>query len=133
MKKPQNKRPTVAEDQIEGLLALAEALDPNKDSAPKFTCYQVHLDLQPEVYSPNRVKETRKLLCASQSLFATFLGVATNTVSDWEQGRRVPSDMACRFMDEIRMSPKMFKDRLQNSIVKRVPTSQNRKRTSASV
>jgi len=65
------------------------------------------------------VRRTRGLLRASQAVFARFLGVSVKTVRAWEQGFNVPSDMACRFMDEIRRDPSYWLRRLRSAIVAR--------------
>ena len=36
----------------------------------------------------------------------------------WEQGAKNPSDMACRFMDEIRHNPRYWQERLRESAVR---------------
>jgi HTH-type transcriptional regulator/antitoxin HigA len=57
----------------------------------------------------------RKVLNASQALFAQFLGVSVKAVRKWESGQ-APSEMACRFMDEIRRNPKYWHKRLRESM-----------------
>src|SRR4051794_17473009 len=52
---------------------------------------------------------------ASQAVFARFLGVSRNTVRSWEQGVNAPSTMACRFLDEIRLNPAYWQQRLRDS------------------
>jgi len=47
-------------------------------------------------------------------LFAHFLGVSVKTVRSWEQGK-TPSDIASRFMDEIRHNPNYWRQRLKES------------------
>lgn len=84
-----------------------------------YTCRKVVLNLKPRSYRPEDVKRIRKLLCVSQALFARFLGVATRTVRSWEQGESAPSDMACRFMDEIRHDPEHWKGRLASALTKK--------------
>lgn len=82
----------------------------------KFTCRKISLNLQPTTYSPQLVKKTRKILRASQAVFAQFLGVSVKAVRAWEQGVYPPPDMACRFMDEIRRSPPYWQKRMLESI-----------------
>lgn len=112
-----NKKPTIAEELIDGFTELADALEAGIELGTKFNCYQMKLDLKPQTYTPELVKGTRKLLGASQSVFARFLGVSHSTVSQWEQGLNVPMPMACRFMDEIRRNPAYYKKRLGESMV----------------
>lgn len=111
------KSRTIAEELIAGFTELADALEAGADPGEKFNCYQMQLDLQPQSYTKNMVKETRKLLNASQRVFAKFLGVSVKTVSQWEQGKGNPSPMACRFMDEIRQNPKHYIARLSESMI----------------
>ena len=73
-------------------------------------------DLQPTQYDAASVKKVRKLLGASQSIFARFLGVTAKTVQSWEQGQSTPSDMACRFLDEIRAAPEYWLNRLRRMV-----------------
>jgi DNA-binding transcriptional regulator YiaG len=40
-------------------------------------------------------------LMASQALLARFMGVNTQTVSYWEQGRRKVPPMARRYLDDL--------------------------------
>ncbi len=103
---------SVADKIVEGLKEFTEALE-NKDViSEKFNCRKIVLDLNHTSYDPNLVKETRCFLGASQAIFARFLGVSINTVQSWEQGANRPSDMACRFMDEIRHDPEHWRERL---------------------
>ena len=96
---------------IGGLRELSDSLK-RKESAgggsDKFTCHTIVLDFQPTQYDAASVKKVRKLLGASQSIFARFLGVTAKTVQSWEQGQSTPSDMACRFLDEIRAAPEFL-------------------------
>ena len=103
----------------EGFEELASALKVNKKTvSEKFTCHKLALDLHPEAYSPDLVKKTRRILNASQAVFAQFLGVSPQTVRAWEQGVNVPRESACRLMDEIRHDPKYWQARIQTLAVK---------------
>ena len=101
---------------LEGLQEFTDALEDNKAIAKQFTCRTVVLDLMPVPYSPAKVQATRKILRASQGLFAQFLGVSVKTVAAWEQGQNSPSDIACRFMDEIQRNPDFWRKRLKESV-----------------
>jgi putative transcriptional regulator len=68
-------------------------------------------------YEPGLVKKTRETLGASQAMFARFLGVKTTTVQSWELGLSTPSDMACRFMDEIRNNPAYWLERFRGALI----------------
>jgi putative transcriptional regulator len=96
---------------------FAEALKGDKPISERFTCRRVVLDLHPTPYDPDLVRETRKVLGASQAMFACFLGVKTKTVQHWEQGLATPSNMACRFMDEIRRNPAYWLERFKGALI----------------
>ena len=111
---------TSVEDRIVSRLArFSEALKNEEPIGERFTCHKVSLDLQPESYGVDDVKQTRELLRCSQTLFAQFLGVSTKTVQAWEQGQNPPSVMACRFMDEIRNDPDHWRARLAELVSER--------------
>ena len=105
----------VERDLVEGLEGFLVDL---KSAAPiekKYTCRRVILDLEPQAYSAERVRTTRRMLNASQELFARFLGVSVKAVQKWESGN-APNDIACRFMDEIQRNPDYWRRRLKESI-----------------
>jgi putative transcriptional regulator len=108
------KMNSLERDLIEGLEGFVTALKNGEKIIDKFTCRRVVLDLRTHVYTPARVKATRKLLRASQALFAQFLGVSAKTVRAWESGK-TPSDIARRFMDEIQRNPDYWRARLRDS------------------
>jgi putative transcriptional regulator len=111
------KKPTVGARIIEGLREFADALRDKREIDKRFTCRVIELDLQPTDYDAEMVRQTRQLLHASQAVFARFLGVSVKTVRAWEQSANTPSDMACRFMDEIRLNPKYWMARLRKAAV----------------
>jgi DNA-binding transcriptional regulator YiaG len=82
-----------------------------------------------EVTAPSRpadaelVKQTRAVLRASQTVFARFLGVSAQTVRAWEQGENAPSDIAKRFMDEIRHDPVYWRARLRAIVATKKPVT----------
>lgn len=106
---------------VAGFTELSEAIARGDKITEKFTCRKIVLDLRPIPYSPKSVRATRQLMRVSQGIFAQLLGVKTSTVSAWEQGRCVPSDMACRFMDEIQRNPEYWRERLNESISVKEP------------
>ena len=111
------KKQGIAKDIIDGLQGFVDVLKKDEVVSEKFTSRRVVLDLHPLTYDPKAVQNTRQLLQASQVIFAQFLGVSPKTVRAWEQGATVPSDMACRFLDEIRRDPAYWRNRLRQSIV----------------
>ena len=77
-----------------------------------YTVRRVKLDLTPRTFGPDEVKGIRALMGVSQPIFGQFLGVDVKTVRSWEQGRRVPSGMARRFLEEIQAAPEHWRGRL---------------------
>jgi putative transcriptional regulator len=77
-----------------------------------YTIRRVKLDLPPRTFGPDEIKSIRAMIGVSQPLFGQFLGVDVKTVRSWEQGRRTPSGMACRFLEEIQASPEHWRSRL---------------------
>ena len=98
-------------------------LESKEAISKKYNCRKVKLDLKPTDYSPELVKATRQILEASQSIFASFLGVSVGTVQSWEQGENPPHPMACRFMDEIRYDPERWKERIKELVVPKLAGS----------
>jgi DNA-binding transcriptional regulator YiaG len=109
-----HKRETSVGAAIAGRLRrVAAAVEVGEDLTKRFTCRTVRLRLAPQRYGPKEVKQTRRKLGASQTIFAQFLGVSPSAVQDWEQGLKPPHGAACRLMDEIRRDPKYWIQRLQ--------------------
>lgn len=98
---------------VGALKDFAEAVEAGDDLKQRFTCRTVRLNLEPQPYSAQLVKQTRQLLGTSQTIFAQFLGVSASAVQDWEQGAKPPKGSACRLMDEIRNNPDYWIRRLQ--------------------
>jgi putative transcriptional regulator len=110
-----NRRRTtsVGSSIVKSLKEFTQALEAGEDIQKRFTCRTVRLNIKPHAYSPAMVKKTRAILGASQSVFATFLGVSSSAVQDWEQGAKVPRGSARRLMDEIRNNPDYWRRRLR--------------------
>jgi DNA-binding transcriptional regulator YiaG len=70
----------------------------------------------PEEYGPEKIRQTRELLDCSQVVFGRLLGVSTQTVRSWEQGRNLPHPVARRLMDEIRRNPDYWRGRLRELV-----------------
>jgi putative transcriptional regulator len=88
--------------------AMERFRDAIKAGAPieqRYTVRRVKLDLKPRMFGPDDVREIRAMIGVSQPIFGQFLGVDVKTIRSWEQGRRTPSGMACRFLEEIQTSP----------------------------
>jgi putative transcriptional regulator len=97
---------------IAGLKDAVERLE----AGEPLTYRTVAMQLEPSAFTPKKVVATRDLLAVSQGMFAQFLGVSASTVRAWEQGAKDPSDIACRFMDEIRKDPDYWRKRLRESL-----------------
>ena len=80
----------------------------------RYTVRKIRLKLTPRTFEPEEVKNVRAALGISQPVFSQFLGVDVKTVRSWEQGQRVPSGMACRFLEEIEADLEHWRGRLRN-------------------
>jgi DNA-binding transcriptional regulator YiaG len=107
---PVGPRSSMGAELLNGLTAYADALEAGVESE-QFTIRSIRAELVPRAYSPDRVRDTRRLMNMSQAVFAMFLGVSRSTVSQWEQGDRKPVPLACRLMDEIRADPNHWRRR----------------------
>jgi DNA-binding transcriptional regulator YiaG len=66
---------------------------------------------QPTQYDGPAVRAVREQFAMSQGVFARFLCVSSATIQSWEQGRRVPSPIARRLLDEMSTCPEHFRAR----------------------
>ena len=111
------RRQSVGAELIAGLEQFRDAL--RDGTTDRLTMRSVELDLEPHDYTPDLVRETRLGLGVSQAVMARLLGVASDTVQAWEQGKREPSAMARRFLDEVRGDPGYWRRRLAAAVVER--------------
>lgn len=118
-KKSQKMAKSIGQEIIESLGEFTDALENDRQIQECFTCRTVLLDLDPMTYDAAAVKATRKILGASQAIFAQFLGVSVKAVHAWEQDANTPNGSACRFMDEIRRNPEYWRNRLRESVTTR--------------
>jgi putative transcriptional regulator len=99
--------------------ALTEFRDTLRDRAPleeKYTVRQVVVVVPPPQVGPDDVRRTRNELGVSQPVFADFLGTSPSTVRSWEQGQKVPSPMARRFLGLIGADPAYWKSRFASMV-----------------
>jgi len=84
--------------------AMQEALD---HSEGKIDLRTSGLNIFPvcDTISAGEVKETRKRLGMSQSVFALVLGVSKKTVESWEIGRYTPDGAARRLITVLQADP----------------------------
>jgi putative transcriptional regulator len=106
----------IAKEIAESLKELNADLRSGEEISNKYDLRRVVLDLEPESYVSDDVKRVRKLLNASQAIFAQLLGVSVRSVQKWERNEQPPCTMAARFMDEIAANPDHFRERLKRNI-----------------
>ena len=100
LQKDEGLSPLIAEA-CAGIDELAEAAAAGESAAGLYTIRTRKLELRPRDYGPAEVRAVRIKLKASQALLARFMGVNTQTVSYWEQGRRKVPPMARRYLDDL--------------------------------
>jgi putative transcriptional regulator len=104
-----------AEDILSALTEFAEAVEKGERIDRRFTVRTVELDLRPSSYLADDVKAVRKLLNATQPMFAMIIGTTPATLRSWERGSRPVNAMACRLMDMIKADPKGFIEQLKKA------------------
>lgn len=55
-----------------------------------------------EKLTPDEIKAVREQSCASQTVFARYLGVTPGLVSQWERGERKPSGPALKLLSLVK-------------------------------
>lgn len=95
--------------------SMREAVAAIKRGDP-LTFRTVVMQIEPTKYDTRKLIATRDLMAVSQGMFAKFLGVSPATIRAWEQGSKEPSDMAKRFLDEIRRNPDYWRKRMRESV-----------------
>lgn len=101
------------------LAAISEATDILRSEGLKskrLTVRTYRVPSAPPAYRPADVKRVRERLGASQAVLAGFLGVNINTVRSWEQGKRPPQPIACRFLFEIESDIANWRRRILNEV-----------------
>lgn len=95
------------------LAGLREAIEAERSGEPlerRFTVRTVKRPPpEPADYSARKVRATRDLIGASQTIFASLLGISTVLEQSWEQGFRKPSKLARRLLDEINRHPQRWR------------------------
>lgn len=61
-----------------------------------------------ELKEPSSPSAIRQKLQLSQSAFASWMGVSTRTIQEWEQGRRVPQGPAKALLRIAEQRPEVF-------------------------
>lgn len=63
----------------------------------------------------NEIVAIRDSLGVSQPVFASLIGVSAALVKAWEQGTKLPSGVALRFLAEVRRNPEYWKGRVREA------------------
>jgi DNA-binding transcriptional regulator YiaG len=66
----------------------------------------------PRPFNAADVRALRKKVGASIAVFAQLCGVSSKLVEHWEQGRRIPSPLACRLLERIEADPAAYLESL---------------------
>ena len=100
------------------LAAIEEATEVLRSeglSSPRLTIRTYKTPTARPDFGPGAVRRVGELLGASQGVLARFLGVNVNTVRSWEQGKRPPQPIACRFLAEIESDPDYWRRRVERA------------------
>jgi putative transcriptional regulator len=101
----------VGEKILTALRGFGDALESGEPLEKRFTVRSYVMPAEPAQYDGPAVQAVRGRYAMSQGVFARFLCVSPATVQSWEQGRRVPSPIARRLLDELAASPEHFQAR----------------------
>ena len=96
---------------LKALGEFGSVLDSGEPLERHFTVRSYIMPAEPPRYDGPAVRAVREQYAMSQGVFAKFLCVSSATVQSWEQGRRVPSPIARRLLDEMAASPEHFQSR----------------------
>jgi putative transcriptional regulator len=99
--------------------AMTEATEIHRTEgiqSEQLTVRAYRIPAAPPTYRPEDVKRVRELLGASQTVLAGFLGVNVNTLRSWEQGKRTPLPIACRFLFEIESDVASWRRRIMKEL-----------------
>lgn len=80
------------------------------------TLRRVKLDLEPRPVTGEEIKSVRKMLRASQAVFAAYIQVPKRTLQEWEQGRSVVPGCAARLIGEMLRDPVYWTDSFKKVI-----------------
>jgi putative transcriptional regulator len=94
-----------AESITRGMRQIEAMIRDGAKPRERFTVRTVGSLDEPKTYEPADVRAVRSKLNLSQPVFADLMGVSAILVQSWEQGKRKPSRMACRLLEEIERNP----------------------------
>ncbi len=109
-----NDEQSVANEIIEGLTGLRDALRDGERLHERFTMRTVQLELEPRAFTPEEVRELRDLFRSSQAVFAKLIGVKPSTIQSWEQGRSEPPAWGRRLLELMTKNPGPWKEILED-------------------
>jgi putative transcriptional regulator len=98
------KKRNIGREILEGLREIRDTLAHGVPLEERFDVRHVEIP-EPSVYGASDVRRTRERLRVSQPVFARLMGISSILEKAWEQGRREPSPMARRLLDEINHDP----------------------------
>jgi putative transcriptional regulator len=96
---------------IASMSEIADALEGG--DRRRLTIREVRMPAEPRLYSAAAVRATRERLNVSQVVFARLMGVSTVLAQSWEQGKRKPSKLARRLLDEINRDLERWREKLR--------------------
>jgi len=96
---------------LNALQEFSAVLESGEPLENHFTVRTYAMPVEPAEYDGPAVRAVRERYSMSQGVFARFLCVSSATIQSWEQGRRVPSPIARRLLDEMAASPEHFRAR----------------------
>ena len=104
---------TEVDREIIGVLTdFRDVLRGRTSLATKYTVCRVGGVVPPPQLGPEDVRKTREALGLSQPVFAHFLGTSPSTIRSWEQGQKLPSPMARRFLGLVASDLPYWKSQL---------------------
>jgi putative transcriptional regulator len=96
---------------LTALREFGDVLESGEPLEQHFTVRSYTMPGEPSEYDGPAIRAVRDSYAMSQGIFAKFLCVSPATIQSWEQGRRTPSPIARRLLDEMVASPEHFRTR----------------------
>jgi putative transcriptional regulator len=96
-------------EMVAGLSAFCDALESGEPIEERFIVRTVHRDPNPKSFEASDVKDIRRMLNASQVVFAKILGVSVKSLRSWEQGTKGVPATTCRILDRMIANPDLWK------------------------
>jgi DNA-binding transcriptional regulator YiaG len=108
-------RTTTPASFIAGLQKMQSVIKSGEPLEKYFRVRTVMLVIPTKQYGPEDVKAVIAKLKTTSMHLGLFLGVATETVSRWEEGSERVPEWACRYLDDITDFPQIWKKRLKTA------------------